>query len=51
MHLKTASVLVIDDDMDVLTAVRLLLRPEVQEIVTEKTLKISGAFYQKKALM
>ncbi len=36
MSLKTASVLVIDDDMDVLTAVRLLLRPEVKEIVTEK---------------
>jgi DNA-binding NtrC family response regulator len=27
---------VIDDDVDVLTAVRLLLRPEVKEIVTEK---------------
>lgn len=36
MSLKTASVLVIDDDVDVLTAVRLLLRPEVKEIVTEK---------------
>lgn len=36
MQLKTASVLVIDDDMDVLTAVRLLLRPEVKEIITEK---------------
>jgi DNA-binding NtrC family response regulator len=36
MSLKTASVLVIDDDTDVLTAVRLLLRPEVKEIVTEK---------------
>ena len=36
MSLKTASVLVIDDDIDVLTAVRLLLRPEVKEIVTEK---------------
>lgn len=36
MSLKTASVLVIDDDPDVLTAVRLLLRPEVKEIVTEK---------------
>jgi two-component system, NtrC family, response regulator HydG len=36
MSLKTASVLVIDDDIDVLTAVRLLLRPEVREIVTEK---------------
>jgi two-component system, NtrC family, response regulator HydG len=36
MSLKTASVLVIDDDIDVLTAVRLLLRPEVKEIITEK---------------
>ena len=36
MSLKTASVLVIDDDVDVLTAVRLLLRPEVKEIMTEK---------------
>ena len=39
MSLKTASILVIDDDVDVLTAVRLLLRPEVKEIVTEKTHK------------
>ncbi len=36
MSLKTASILVIDDDVDVLTAVRLLLRPEVGTIVTEK---------------
>src|SRR6187549_2786417 len=36
MSLKTASILVIDDDVDVLTAVRLLLKPEVKEIVTEK---------------
>ena len=36
MSLKSASVLIIDDDVDVLTAVRLLLRPEVKEIVTEK---------------
>ena len=36
MSLKTASILVIDDDVDVLTAVRLLLRPEVKQIVTEK---------------
>ncbi|AKD04201.1 sigma-54 dependent transcriptional regulator [Pontibacter korlensis] len=36
MQLKKASVLVVDDDTDVLTAVRLLLRPQVQEIVTEK---------------
>lgn len=36
MHLRNASILVVDDDIDVLTAVRLLLRPEVKEIVTEK---------------
>jgi two-component system, NtrC family, response regulator HydG len=36
MVLKKASVLVIDDDPDVLTAVRLLLRPQVKEIVSEK---------------
>ena len=36
MQLKNASVLVIDDDLDVLTAVRLLLKPEVKEVVTEK---------------
>jgi DNA-binding NtrC family response regulator len=36
MSLKKACVLVIDDDVDVLTAVRLLLKPEVKEIVTEK---------------
>ena len=36
MSLKTASILVIDDDVDVLTAVRLLLKPEVKLIITEK---------------
>ncbi|MER2999358.1 sigma-54-dependent transcriptional regulator [Pontibacter populi] len=36
MHLTKASILVVDDDTDVLTAVRLLLRPQVKEIVTEK---------------
>ena len=36
MSFRNASILVIDDDVDVLTAVRLLLRPEVKEIVTEK---------------
>jgi DNA-binding NtrC family response regulator len=36
MSLKNACVLIIDDDIDVLTAVRLLLRPEVKEVVTEK---------------
>jgi DNA-binding NtrC family response regulator len=36
MQLKKATVLVIDDDPDVLTAVRLLLRPQVKEIVVDK---------------
>lgn len=36
MSLKNASILVIDDDLDVLTAVRLLLKTEVKEVVTEK---------------
>lgn len=36
MSLKHSCILVIDDDPDILTAVRLLLRPEVKEIVTEK---------------
>ena len=47
MSLKTASVLVIDDDVDVLTAVRLLLRPEVKEIVTEKNPIRPGVLFQK----
>jgi len=36
MQLKNASILVVDDDLDVLTAVRLLLKTEVKEVVTEK---------------
>ncbi len=36
MVLKNASILVIDDDTDVLTAVRLLLKTEVTEVVIEK---------------
>ncbi len=36
MSLLKASILVIDDDIDVLTAIRLLLKTEVQEVVTEK---------------
>lgn len=35
MVLKKAQILVIDDDADVLTALRLLLKPLVKEIVTE----------------
>jgi DNA-binding NtrC family response regulator len=36
MILRNASILVIDDDTDVLTAVRLLLKTEAKEVVTEK---------------
>lgn len=36
MMLKNASILVVDDDTDVLTAVRLLLKTEAAEVVTEK---------------
>ena len=35
MSLLKASILVIDDDVDVLTAVRLLLKTEVEQVVTE----------------
>jgi two-component system, NtrC family, response regulator HydG len=36
MQLKNASILIIDDDQDVLTAVRLLLKTEAREVITEK---------------
>ncbi len=36
MNLKNASILIVDDDPDVLTAVRLLLKTEAKEVVTEK---------------
>jgi DNA-binding NtrC family response regulator len=36
MQLKNASILIVDDDQDVLTAVRLLLKTEVQHVITEK---------------
>jgi two-component system response regulator HydG len=36
LNLKNASILVIDDDTDVLTAVRLLLKTEAREVVIEK---------------
>lgn len=36
MVLRNASILIIDDDPDVLTAVRLLLKTEVKDVVTEK---------------
>ncbi|MDO9376117.1 MAG: sigma-54 dependent transcriptional regulator [Bacteroidota bacterium] len=36
MNLKNANILVIDDDTDVLLAVKLLLKTEAKEVVTEK---------------
>lgn len=36
MNLKQATLLVIDDDTDILIAVKLLLKTEVKEIITEK---------------
>lgn len=36
MQLKNASILIVDDDPDVLTAVRLLLKTEAKEVVTER---------------
>lgn len=36
MQLKKASILVIDDDPDVLTAMRMLLKPQVKTVETEK---------------
>jgi two-component system, NtrC family, response regulator HydG len=36
MVLKNSTILVIDDDTDVLTAVRLLLKTETKEVITEK---------------
>ena len=36
MNLKNASIMVIDDDPDVLTAVRLLIKTEASDVVTEK---------------
>ncbi|MDE1191907.1 MAG: sigma-54 dependent transcriptional regulator [Arachidicoccus sp.] len=46
--LKKATVMVVDDDMDVLTAVRLLLRPEVKEIITEKNPELLLSVLEKK---
>lgn len=36
MQLKDAKILVLDDDEDVLTALRLLLKPKVKQVVVEK---------------
>jgi len=34
-HLRQANILIIDDDADILTAARLLLKPEVKSVVTD----------------
>ena len=48
MNLKNASILIVDDDTDVLTAVRLLLKTEVTEVVTEKNPENLRSIIQKK---
>jgi len=49
MILKNASVLVVDDDTDVLTAVKMLLKTEVKEVTTEKNPEnIRSLFAEKK---
>ena len=48
MLLKKASILIVDDDPDVLTAVKLLLKTEVGEIITEKNPENLHAILQRK---
>jgi two-component system, NtrC family, response regulator HydG len=48
MNLKNASILIVDDDTDVLTAVRLLLKTEAAEVVTEKNPENLRSIIQKK---
>ncbi|GAA0730196.1 sigma-54 dependent transcriptional regulator [Aquimarina litoralis] len=49
MVLKEATILVIDDDVDVLTALRLLLKPLVKEVIIEKNPSNIGAQIDKKS--
>lgn len=49
MNLKDASILIVDDDTDVLTAVRLLLKPEVADILTEKNPENLRSLIQKRS--
>lgn len=49
MNLKNASVLIVDDDTDVLTAVKMLLKTEVKDVTTEKNPEnIRALFAEKK---
>jgi two-component system response regulator HydG len=47
MNLKQANILVLDDDKDVLTAINLLLKKEVKEVVTEKNPENLSALLKK----
>ncbi len=49
MVLKNASILIVDDDTDVLTAVRLLLKTETAEVVTEKNPENIRSILQKRS--
>jgi two-component system, NtrC family, response regulator HydG len=49
MLLKNATILAIDDDTDVLTAVRLLLKTEVKEVVIEKNPEMIKSLLPKKS--
>lgn len=49
MNLKNASILIVDDDTDVLTAVRLLLKTEAAEVVTEKNPENLRSIIQKRS--
>ena len=51
MVLKNASILIVDDEPDVLTAVRLLLKTEVKDVVTEKIRRIYAGIFQRTTLM
>jgi two-component system, NtrC family, response regulator HydG len=49
MNLKNANILAIDDDPDVLTAVRLLLKTEAADVVTEKNPENMRSILQKRS--
>ncbi|HLO82772.1 MAG TPA: sigma-54 dependent transcriptional regulator [Chitinophagaceae bacterium] len=49
MNLKNATILVVDDDTDVLTAVRLLLKTEAADVVTEKNPENLRSILQKRS--
>ena len=50
MQIKKATLLVVDDDPDVLTAVRLLLKPVAAEVITEKNPENINRLLQRNAV-